>query len=106
MPAILWAPTQEGAASSMSDRRKAPTNDELVGRIIVLEAMVMASLGLAAKGPTNLSAEMIVEMLNGVKSAIGGRLIQEGVAPDGIAEAQRYVDDVLLQFSQSLSPKR
>jgi hypothetical protein len=50
----------------MSDRRKAPTNDELVGRIIVLEAMVMASLGLAAKGPTNLSAEMIVEMLNGV----------------------------------------
>jgi hypothetical protein len=54
----------------------------------------------------HLSAEMIVEMLNGVKSAIGGRLIQEGVAPDGIAEAQRYVDDVLSQFSQSLSPKR
>jgi hypothetical protein len=41
-------------------------------------------------------------MLNNVKSAIGSRLIQEGVAQDGIAEAQRYVDEVLAQFWASL----
>jgi hypothetical protein len=105
LPAILWAPTQEGAASSMNDRRKPPTIDELEGRIIALEALVMAALGLAAR-PTSLSTELIIEMLKGVKSAIGGRLIQEGIAQDGIAEAQRYVDDVLAQFSESLSPKR
>jgi hypothetical protein len=85
----------------MSDR-KSPTTNELQGRIIVLEAMVMAALGLAAKRPTNLSAELIIEMLNNVKSAIGSRLIQEGVAQDGIAEAQRYVDEVLAQFWASL----
>jgi hypothetical protein len=86
--------------------RESPTTDELQGRIIVLEAMVMAALGLAAKRPTNLSAELIIEMLNTVKSAIGGRLIQEGVAQDGIAEAQRYVDEVLAQFWESLKPNR
>jgi hypothetical protein len=90
----------------MSDSRKPPTNDELVGRIIVLEAMVMAAIGLAARRPTNLSAELIIEMLNGVKSAIGGRLIQEGIAQDGVAEAQHYVDEVLSQFWQNLIPKR
>jgi hypothetical protein len=90
----------------MSDSRKPPTNNELVGRIIVLEAMVMAAIGLAARRPTNLSAELIIEMLNGVKSAIGGRLIQEGIAQDGVAEAQRYVDEVLSQFSQNLMLKR
>jgi hypothetical protein len=46
--------------------RESPTTDELQGRIIVLEAMVMAALGLAAKRPTNLSAELIIEMLNNV----------------------------------------
>jgi hypothetical protein len=90
----------------MSDSQKPPTNNELVGRIIVLEAMVMAAIGLAARRPTNLSAELIIEMLNGVKSAIGGRLIQEGIAQDGVAEAQRYVDEVLSQFSQNLMLKR
>jgi hypothetical protein len=85
----------------MSDRGS-PTTDELHGRIIVLEAMVMAALGLAAKRPTTLSAELIIEMLNNVKSAIGCRLIQEGVAQDGIAEARRYVDEVLAQFWASL----
>ena len=45
-------------------------------------------------------------MLNGVKCAIGSRLIKEGVAQDGIAEAQRYVDEVLAQFGESLKPKR
>ena len=88
----------------MSDRGS-PTTDELQGRIIVLEAMVMAALGLAAKRPTTLSAELIIEMLNGVKCAIGGRLIKEGVAQDCIAEAQRYIDEVLAQFWQSLKPK-
>jgi hypothetical protein len=86
--------------------RESPTTDELQGRIIVLEAMVMAALGLAARRPTNLSAELIIEMLNNVKSAIGGRLIEEGVAQDGIAEAQRYVDEVLAQFWESLKPNR
>jgi hypothetical protein len=90
----------------MSDRRRPPTIDELEGRIIVLEAMVMAAIGLAAKRPTNFSPELIIEMLNGVKSAIGSRLIQEGVAQDGIAEAQRYVDEVLSQFWESLKPKQ
>jgi hypothetical protein len=88
----------------MSDQRKPPTIAELEGRIIALEALVMAALGLAAR-PTSLSTELIVEMLNGVKAAIGGRLIQEGVASDGIAEAHRYVDEVLSQFSESLNPK-
>jgi hypothetical protein len=88
----------------MSDRT--PTTNELEGRIIVLEAMVMAALGLAARRPTNLSAELIIEMLNNVKSAIGSRLIQEGIAQDGIAEAQRYVDEVLSQFWESMIPKR
>ena len=88
-----------------SDRRKPPTTDELEGRVIVLEAMVMAAVGLAAKRPTNFSAELIIEMLSGVKCAIGGRLIKEGVAQDGIAEAQRYVDEVLAQFWESLKPK-
>jgi hypothetical protein len=86
--------------------RESPTTDELQGRIIILEAMVMAALGLAARRPTNLSAELIIEMLNNVKSAIGGRLIEEGVAQDGIAEAQRYVDEVLAQFWESLKPNR
>jgi hypothetical protein len=45
-------------------------------------------------------------MLNNVKSAIGGRLIQERVAREGIAEAQRYVDEVLSQFLQNFIPKR
>ena len=86
----------------MSDREKPPTSDELQGRIIVLEAMVMASLGLAARQSANFSVEMIIELLNGVKSAIGAHLIQEGVSQDGIAEAQRYLDEVLSQFSESL----
>jgi hypothetical protein len=85
--------------------RKSTTINELEGRIIVLEAMVMAALGLAPRRPTNLSAELIIEMLNNVKSAIGSRLIREGVAQDGIAEAQRYVDEVLSQFWESLKPK-
>ena len=85
----------------MSDRGS-PTTDELQGRIIVVEAMVMAALGLAAKRPTTLSAELIIEMLNNVKFAIGCRLIPEGVAQDEIAEARRYVDEVLAQFWASL----
>ena len=84
-----------GASLLTSDRRKPPTTDQLEGRVIVLEAMVMAAVALAAKGPTNFSAELIIEMLNGVKCAIGGRLIKEGVAQDCIAEAQRYIDEVL-----------
>jgi hypothetical protein len=84
----------------MSDR-ESPTTDELQGRIIVLEAMVKAALGLAAKRPTNLSPELIIEMLSNVKSAIGSRLIQEGVAQDGIAEAQRYVDEYWRNFGRA-----
>jgi hypothetical protein len=90
----------------MSDRQKPPTIDELQARIIVLETMVMAALGLAARRPTNFSAELIIEMLNGVKSAIGARLIQEGITQDGIAEARCYVDEVLSQFSESLLVER
>jgi hypothetical protein len=45
-------------------------------------------------------------MLNKVKSAIGSRLIQEGIAQDGIAEAQLYVDEVLSQFWESMIPKQ
>ena len=62
----------------MSDSGKSPTIDELQGRIIVLEAMVMAALGLASKRPARFSSDLIYEMLNGVKSGIGGRLIREG----------------------------
>jgi hypothetical protein len=94
-----------GASLLTIDRRKPPTTDQLEGRVIVLEAMVMAAVALAAKGPTNFSPELIIEMLNGVKCAIGGRLIKEGVAQDCIAEAQRYIDEVLAQFWQSLKPK-
>jgi hypothetical protein len=89
-----------------ASRRRPLTTDELEGRVIVLEAMVMAAVGLAAKRPANFSAELIMEMLNGVKCAIGGRLIREGVAEDGIAEAQRYVDEVLAQFWEHLNPQR
>jgi hypothetical protein len=94
-----------GTSLLTSDRRRPPTTHELEGRVIVLEAMVKAAVGLAAKRPTNFSAELIIEMLNGVKCAIGGRLIKEGVAQDGIAEAQRYIDEVLAQFWESLKPK-
>jgi hypothetical protein len=86
----------------MSDSRNSPTIEELQGRIIVLEAMVMAALGLAARRPANFSPDLIIEMLNGVKSAIGGRLIREGVPQESIAEAQLFVDEVLSQFSESL----
>ena len=89
----------------MNDRRKSPTIDELQGRIIVLEALVMAAFGLAAKRPANFSSDLIIEMLNSVKSSIGGRLIREGVPQESIAEAQLFVDEVMSQFSENLLPR-
>jgi hypothetical protein len=66
----------------------------------------LATLGLAAKQSATFSAETIVELLNGVKSAIGARLIHEGVSHIGVAEAQGYLDEVLSEFTESLFSSR
>lgn len=79
---------------------------KLAGRIIVLEAMVMTALGMAARDLGSRSPEQMIGHLNGAKYAVRGRLVQEGITPEGIQEAHRYEDEILSQYSEMLIPKK
>lgn len=85
------------------------TNDELAARIVVLESMVVAALGAAIRfGSAPLSAPQVVPILNAVKHTVRARLaddFDEKLSPEGEVEADRYLDHVLSQFSESIIPR-
>jgi hypothetical protein len=65
------------------------TNDELAARIVVLEAMTMASLGAAVRfGRAVLPPESVILILDEVKNAARLRIQQEGLSSGGMAEAE------------------
>jgi hypothetical protein len=97
-------------ADPSRDRRpNRPTTDELAARIIVLEAMTMAALGAAIRfGRAAVPPEGVILILNSVKSAVRARMQQESerLSSGGKAEADRYLDYVLSEFSESLIPRK
>lgn len=86
--------------------KRSATADELAGRIVVLETLLMVALGMLARGPKMYSPENIIRLLNSVKLTIPRRLIGEGVPAAAEAEANRYADEVLSLFSAQLIPKK
>ncbi len=86
--------------------RKKPVvrpKDELAARVIVLEAVTMASLGVAMR-VGRVTPENAVPVLDNVKKVVSLRLQQEKLSPGGTAEADRYLDHLLSVFSGWLFP--
>jgi hypothetical protein len=93
----------------MAQEKKTLSNDDLAGRILVLEALAVAALGAALRfGRVVVAPEQAIEILNGVKSVVRNRIAdpEEPISSAGEAEAYRYLDYVLSQFSESVIPKR
>lgn len=85
------------------------SNDELAGRILVLEALAVAALGAAMRfGRAQLQPEPAIETLSLVKGVVRNRIAdpEEPISRAGEIEAYRYLDYVLSQFSKSAIPKR
>jgi hypothetical protein len=87
------------------------TNDELAARIVVLEALAVAALGVAIRfGQVPLPAEYVVSILDSVKGIVRFRLagdFDEKLSPAGQVEASRYLEYVLSEFSESvISPRK
>jgi len=79
--------------------------DELAARLIVLEAMTMASLGVAMR-VGRVTTGNAVPVLDNVKNAVRLRLKQEKLSPEGTAEADRYLHHLLREFSEWLFPRK
>ena len=77
--------------------------DELAARVIVLEAMTMASLGVAMR-VGRVTPENGIPVVDSVKNAVRFRLKQEKLSPGGTAEADRYLNHLLSNFSGWLFP--
>jgi hypothetical protein len=81
----------------------------LAGRIIALEALVVAALGVAVRfGRVTLTAERVIPILDGVKATVRNRIADpdEPLSAAGEKEAHRYLDHILSNFSQSVIPKK
>jgi hypothetical protein len=93
----------------MAQKKKTLSNDELAGRILVLEALAVAALGAALRfGRAVVPPEQSIEILNLVKGVVRNRIAdpEELISASGEAEAYRYLDHVLSNFSEQVVPKR
>jgi hypothetical protein len=93
----------------MAQEKKTLSNNELAGRILVLEALVVAALGAAFRfGRAVVPPEQSIEILNLVKGAVRNRIADpaEPISAAGEAEAYHYLDHVLSNFSEQVVPKR
>jgi hypothetical protein len=87
------------------------SNDELAGRVLVLEAFVMAAIAgyVRVGGPnaSRLPAERIIPILNGVKGAVKNRMAdeREQVSAACREEANQYLDYLTSHFSEEVIPK-
>jgi hypothetical protein len=90
-------------------RKQSLTAKQLAGRVIVLEALVVAALGMIMRvGRRRLYAEDIIPVLEGAKQTIRRRIADpdEAISADGETEAYRYLDHVLSNFSEQVIPKK
>ena len=89
-------------------QEKTLSSDEVAGRVLVLEALVVAALGLALRPKTSTSPEFAVEVLNAVKGIVRSRIANpdERLSANGEREAYRYLDQVLSDFSEQVIAKR
>ena len=83
------------------------TNDELAGRILVLEAFAIAALGMTLRVGKAIPPELVIPILDGVKKSAVARMTDEAerLSAAGEAEAHRYLDYLMSNFSEWLIPK-
>jgi hypothetical protein len=82
------------------------TNDELTARIQVVEAFAVAALLAAIKWhKPAFGADHVVTTMDAIKRFVQARIAgsPEQLSAAGLAEADRYLDDVLSQFSEAVS---
>ena len=100
-------PKCNGTGSLAPAVERALTVDDLAARIIVLEAMTMTAWGAAFRyGRDVITPELAIPILNTIKKSAGLRVQQEGLSAAGQAEAARYTDFVLSEFSESVARKK
>lgn len=83
--------------------------DEMVGRLIVLETMVVATLRLMMTQPGQVySPERAVAVLNAIQRCVESEIYQkaERYSQGAKVAAFRYLDHVCAEFSEHLIPKR
>jgi hypothetical protein len=93
----------------MEPKKRTLSNDELAGRILALESLVVAALGIAIRyGRTPFFAEQVIPVLDSVKKTVRNRIADpdEKISAAGEAETYRYLDHILSNFSESVIPKR
>jgi hypothetical protein len=82
------------------------TNDQIVGRLAVLEILVVAALSEAMRGQrTDQEKALVLQAIRGpAKSRLSQKYVDDPVPEAARVEGEQYLDFLLAEYAQHMIP--